>query len=120
MHIVCGCSGEIHFSLKEGECCLQDGQPTFTASQKQKNSMHLACCQWVYFLWAEGQNLSRISSSGGIKGVCGDNAPARQMLRDDPRQGHHILAKPPVTHPLPFPQLAERSQRKDMEQGIIL
>lgn len=82
--------------------------------------MPLACCQWVYFLWAEGQNLSRISSSGGIKGVCGDNAPARQMLRDDPRQGHHILAKPPVTHPLHFPQLAERSQRKDMEQGIIL
>lgn len=43
------------------------------------------------------KNLPRIPSSEGINGVGGDNAPARQMLGDDPRRGHHILAKPSVT-----------------------
>lgn len=39
------------------------------------------------------ENLPTIPRSEGIKGVCGDNAPAHQMLRDDPKRGHQIPVK---------------------------
>lgn len=44
-----------------------------------------------------GENLPTIPRSGGIRGVCGDNAPAHLMLRDDPKQELQIPAKPSVT-----------------------
>lgn len=53
-----------------------------------------------------GENLPPIPRSGGIKGVCGDNAPAQPTLRDDPMKELQIPAKPPVTS-VPSPAQCE-------------
>lgn len=57
-----------------------------------------------------GENLPTIPRSGGIKGVCGDNAPAHLMLRDDPKQELQIPAKPPLTS-VPSPAWWEPKRR---------
>lgn len=72
----------------------------------------------MVFLLGRGSNLPTIPSSGGIKGVGSDNAPAHQMLRDDPRQGHQILAKPLVTPPSPPACRGELEER--WGQGFVL
>lgn len=90
-----------------------------TALQEDKTSLHgssVAVCI-SFFGEKRGWNLPRIPSSEGIKGVCGDNAPARQMLRDDPRQGHHIPAKPSVT-PFSPPCWSSGAKEKRGNKGL--
>lgn len=95
--------------MNESDCCLRDGQQ-ITGGKKKKIALHKFFVSGCISFGGGGQNLPRIPSSEGIKGVCGDNAPACQMLRDDPRQGHQILAKPSVTPLLfPFPSLPSSS-----------